>query len=370
MKTIFTLMLMFVFMTGIAQDKIYVHTATAANSSGNVTYLDHPDLNGQPNAGIVFVHAWNPNSLPAVYNNNVTGLWYDGARWAIYNEDSSQSIVDGSHYMVYIANNPSSVITHISDAGNQGTFGAYTTVIDNPLMNGLNPGPYAVMSHYYNPNSVYNAQVFGFYYDNAKSKRGIYDENATPSIPTGAAFKILINGEGGTRFTHTSTLANTSGYITTIDNPALNGNPNATFVYSHYYGVDGAPTQVDLDAVTSAYYDGSFWTIYCEDTTTPIQQNTAFDIIVVPQDTTVGITDNQLATEISMYPNPANTYVKFSTSKVIENITVFNMLGQEVLSVDGNDNLLEMDVKSLATGSYIAKVKAGNEIQALQFIKE
>ena len=132
MKTIATLMLLLFFMTGKAQDKIYVHTATVDNINSNWTVMDIPAINGNPNAGVVYVHTWNPNGLPSVYNNNVTGLWYDGAHWTIYNEDLSPMTL-GSHYMVYVADDPNSVITHISNAGNQGSFGSFTTVIDNPL---------------------------------------------------------------------------------------------------------------------------------------------------------------------------------------------------------------------------------------------
>lgn len=368
MKIIITLMLIFVFTAAIAQDKIYVHTATADNSAGHITYIDHPDLNGNPNAGIVYVNAWNPNGLPPTYNDNVSGLWYDGSKWAIYNEDLTPMVI-GAHFMVYIAEDPNSVITHVSNAGNQGSFGGYTTVIDNVDLNASNPGPYAIMSHYYNPNAVYNTQNFGFYYDTDLSKRGIYDENASPSIPDGAAFKVLINGVGVTRFSHMATAANISGHITTIDNAALNGNPDATFVFTHYWGVNGPTSQVSLDAVTSIYYDGSFWNIYCEDFTTSMPENIAFDIIVASQDI-LAIEDNQVAVNITMYPNPAKSFVRFNTSEIIDNITIFNMLGQKVLSLDGNSNQLELDVNSLSTGTYIAKVQAGNEAQALQFIKE
>ncbi len=369
MKTIATLTLLLFFMTSVAQDKIYVHTATAANITSNWTVIDIPAINGNPNAGVVYVHTWNPNGLPSVYNNNVTGLWYDGAHWTIYNEDSS-AMTEGSHYMVYVADDPNSVITHVSNAGNQGSFGAFTTVIDNPLMNGLNPGPYAVMSHYFNPNGVYNPQNFGFYYDTDLDKRGIYDENATPSIPDGAAFKILINGQGSTRFTHIATAGNISGHTTTIDNAALNGNPNATFVFNHYWGVNGATSQVDLDAVTSVYYSSGFWRIYCEDQSTPILENTTFDIIVAPQEI-LGVEDNQInTTNISMYPNPAKGNVNFSSSEIIENITIYNILGQKIMNIDNNMNNANVDISALATGAYLAKVISGEGSQTLQFIKE
>ncbi len=363
-------MLFLTCLVGLAQDKIYVHTATAANSSGNVTYIDHPDLNGNPSAGVVYTHSWNPSGLPSVYNNNVTGLWYSSGegKWAIYNEDVS-AIVAGSHYMIYVASNPASVITHISNAGNAGSFGAYTTVIDGGSLNNSNPGPYAVMCHYYNPNSVYNTQNFGFYYDTALNKRGIFDENGTPAIPNGAAFRILVNGEASARFTHQTSASNISGNVTTIDNAALNNNPNATFVFSHYWGVNGATSEVNIDAVTSSYYDGSRWNIYIEDTSFSMPENLAFDIIVAPVEV-LNVQDNLNTANIKMYPNPAKHNVTFSSTENIDEISIYNILGQEVLTDLVGNTLKDLDISQLTTGTYLAKIATANGIQTIKLLKQ
>lgn len=369
MKTIFTLLLLLFFLTGIAQDKIYVHTATSENTIGNITYMDITSINGNPNKGIVFVHAWNPNGLPAVYNNKVSGLWYDSIEglWAIYNEDESPMII-GSHYMVYIANDPDTVITHVANSGNMGSFGNITTVIDHPLMNNMNSGPWAVMCHYFNPNGVYNNQNFGFYYDVAKDKRGMYDENGNPAIEEGTAFKVLISGEGVNSFSHRSTAENSSSNWTRIDDPLLNGNPNATFVFAHYWGAQGASTEVDIDAVTSAYYDGSHWAIYNEDTSIPMPENVFFDIIVAPE--ILGMAENELQPSISMFPNPATNGVNFTALDNIQNIGILNLVGQEILSVEFNKSEVEIDISSLSVGTYFARVKTANGSQTLKLIKE
>lgn len=369
MKTIFTLLLLLFSLISLAQDKIYVHTATAANTFNNATFIDHPDLNDNPNAGIVFVHTTNPNGLPVVPNNNVTGLWYSTAmnQWAIFNEDNSQPMVEGSHYMVYIADDPNTVITHVATAANQGSGGNYTTVIDDPRLNGTKPGPFAVMAHYFNPNNVYITKNYGFYYDDILDKRGLYAE--VGAIPEGAGFKVLIGGEGVTQFLHTATSANTDGHITTIDHPELNGNPDATFVFSHYFGVAGSSSEKNLNALTSVLYFNGFWRIYCEDLTTTIQEGTAFDVIVAPQDV-LGVIDNQLATTVTMYPNPAKTTVNFTATENIETITIFNMLGQEVLRSKENANNVQGDVSALSNGNYLAKVQTNSGVQTLQLVKE
>ena len=73
MRTIFTIMLSLFLTICIAQDKTFVHEATAANISSNGTVIYHPDLNNNPNAKIVFSHRYDPAG--GVLNPNVTGLW-------------------------------------------------------------------------------------------------------------------------------------------------------------------------------------------------------------------------------------------------------------------------------------------------------
>ena len=63
---------------------IIQHTALAANTDAHITRLDHPQLNGNPNALIQLTQHWT-----AVYNDKEIGVYYDGTRWAIFNQDLS-----------------------------------------------------------------------------------------------------------------------------------------------------------------------------------------------------------------------------------------------------------------------------------------
>lgn len=368
MKTIFTFILMAIFsLTTFAQDKIYVHTATAGNSSGHITYIDHPDLNGDPNANIVYKHVWNPNGESGVSNDNIDGLWYNGSQWAIYNEDHSTPMIEGAQFFVYIGSDASDFLVHVSDASNEGTFGSYTTVIDDTELDG-NPGPYAIMSHYWNPNQEYNNQNYAFYYDTALGKRGIFHETNTAPIPDGAAFKILKNGNGTiTRLTHQA--STTSGY-SYIDNANLNGNPNATFVYEHYWGVNGAESNINNDNLMSVWYDDALgqWAFYNENNS-DITEGLAIDIIVVEQEI-LGVNDNEVAENaITMFPNPAIDFVTIATQEEITNISIFNILGQEVLNIEGNSNSMQIDISNLTAGNYLAKIQVGNAVKTLKLIK-
>jgi len=371
MKTTITFLMVLLFsITITAQDKIYVHTATVDNIVLHITYIDHPDLNGNPNAGLVFKHVWNQNGNGGVFNDNIDGLWYNSteAKWAIFNEDNSIDMIVGAQFFIYIAEDETDVITHIADAAHQGTSSAYTE-IDNAEFNGNDPGPYAVMSNYWNPNGVFNSFNYGFFYNDSTNKRNIYTESDA-TIPENAAFKVLIEGNGNVLTFHIATAANIVANRTVIDNTALNGNPDAAFVFSHYWGVDGAGTQVVLDAKLGAWYNGSNWTIFCEDTSKTIPEGMAFDIIIAPIEI-LGNDDFALETNFSMFPNPANKSTTITSNQEISTITIYNILGQEISTFKGEENNTQIDVSNLTTGNYLVKVLAENgNTDTLKLIKQ
>ncbi len=368
MKKIIILLTALISFTLSAQDKIYVHTTTATNTTGHITYLDHPDLNGNPNANIVYKHVWNPNGQSGVFNNNIDGLWYTGSQWTIYNETTTTGpdMVLGAQFFIYIASSPSNVITHIASIANQYPGEPSATIIDDPNFNGNNPGPYAIMSHYWNPNSTYNNQNYGFFYDPLLEKRCIFSENGA-DIPTDAAFKILINGTGTiSRFTHQATATNIIDNYTIIDHASLNNNPNATFVYEHYWGVNGS-SNVILDKKLSAWYNGANWSIYTEDQS-PMPEGIAFDIIVAEQEV-LGAEDNEIVDNLVMYPNPASTSVTIKANSKINLIEVYSLLGQKVFSVPAESFTKQVDISNLTAGLYVVKVTTKNSQQSINLIK-
>src|SRR5690606_12422869 len=228
MKNFITLLMTVIFSLSLyAQDKGYVHTSTAENTVGDFnhrTLLDHPDLNGNPDAKILFSQRY--LTVTGVDNPHPTGLYYSAAssRWGIFNEDQIEMPV-GTQFNVYIADD-SDVITHVADASNSGanwtTLGAFA------------PSDYLFQNTYFNPNSVYNSHVYGNYYNS--SQRLLYAEDLN-AIPIGAGFRVMKgSNESATRVGILSSAANISGYGLELDIPQLNDNPDAVFLYSHYWG--------------------------------------------------------------------------------------------------------------------------------------
>ncbi len=68
----------------------------------------------------------------------------------------------------------------------------------------------------------------------------------------------------------------------------------------------------------------------------------------------------------SMYPNPVVSTLNLTASNKIDAVSVYNMLGQEVV----NTTESQINVSNFPAGSYIVKVQAGSQIGSYNFIKE
>lgn len=73
--------------------------------------------------------------------------------------------------------------------------------------------------------------------------------------------------------------------------------------------------------------------------------------------------------EVSFFPNPATDFVNFNTGNSIEKITVFNVLGEVVLSRIVNVQKYQMDVSMLSPGSYFAKLEHNRQSKTIKFLK-
>lgn len=134
------------------------------------------------------------------------------------------------------------------------------------------------------------------------------------------------------------------------------------------------------DSTTGAYlgsgdsiviYDTSHITftavaVSCNDTATG-----GFDTVQTghfsyrPGTLTVNQLDNN--TEVTLYPNPANTQLNLVSDKVIEDLTVISPVGNVVYSGNYNSRQVQVNVASLPPGVYLIRV---NGTMMKKFLKE
>ncbi|MEL6810870.1 MAG: T9SS type A sorting domain-containing protein [Bacteroidota bacterium] len=363
MRTLFTLFLSLFVTVAIAQNQMFVHTATAGNIASDASFIDHPDLNNNPDAELIVVHNWNPPGTGGVYNTNETGLFYNepAQSWMVYNENGSNMIV-GSSYNIYIGE-PGDITLHIADLANQGSVDSYS-VINHPDLNG-NPNAHIALSTYYNPNGLRNDHPYGVWYDVNIDRWIIYSEDFA-AIPLDTAFFVLIDGSALVKSVHRADAGNITGNYTTIDHPLLNNNPNAVFVYGHNWGVSGGSGNVIVGSATGAWYTGSNWSIFMEDLSA-MPENAEFDLFIF--DPTLSVEDNTIE-GLTYYPNPVRDYMDISANSSIDNVIVFDVLGRQVLQQDGDQNTMKLNLASLTSGNYLAQITSENTVQVIKLIKE
>ncbi len=180
-----------------------VHTNSAANTSFNVTTLDHPALNGQSSAIPIVTQRWDPEGDGSgIYNNGAIGVWYDTtvspARWKVFNQTPTQNLPLGAAFDVMIP----SFFALGAHAFRTDPLSVPVTVLnlDNPLLNNIACAhPYVTAS--YNPNSIYVPANLVLSYNPTLDGRGNWaiERGDGLPIPSGATFHVYVDPQQSRR---------------------------------------------------------------------------------------------------------------------------------------------------------------------------
>ncbi|WP_339624929.1 T9SS type A sorting domain-containing protein [uncultured Winogradskyella sp.] len=84
----------------------------------------------------------------------------------------------------------------------------------------------------------------------------------------------------------------------------------------------------------------------------------------------LSVEENELET-FSVYPNPTSDVLNIKTTKTIDNVTVFNLLGQSVANFNGNQIVDDsINLSELSKGLYLVKITAEGTTQTIRVTKE
>ena len=72
----------------------------------------------------------------------------------------------------------------------------------------------------------------------------------------------------------------------------------------------------------------------------------------------------------SIYPNPVKDVLNVNTTQNISDVTVYNLLGQQVLFMNMNTNQGKIDMSNLASGTYLVKVNTETAVKTIKVIKQ
>jgi len=90
----------------------------------------------------------------------------------------------------------------------------------------------------------------------------------------------------------------------------------------------------------------------------------------------IGAYDASLATpsfdsnSFKAYPNPVKDVLNLSYSQEMTNVSIFNLLGQQVIDKTLNDSKAQVDMSGLLQGVYLVKVTVDNQVKTIKVIKE
>jgi alpha-tubulin suppressor-like RCC1 family protein len=84
----------------------------------------------------------------------------------------------------------------------------------------------------------------------------------------------------------------------------------------------------------------------------------------------LSIDDFAVYSNLNAYPNPVKDMLNLSFEKEISTVSIFNLIGQEVVSKSINAKEDTIDTSMLPAGSYFAKILIDDKIKTLKFIKK
>lgn len=74
--------------------------------------------------------------------------------------------------------------------------------------------------------------------------------------------------------------------------------------------------------------------------------------------------------DFSYYPNPVVDQLNFNSKSSIDNIKIYNLMGQQVLDQNVNSNSGYLDMRHLSKGMYLAEITSGGAKTTAKIIKK
>jgi hypothetical protein len=251
-------------------DVTFGHTASAADTSGNVTMIDDPATNGNTGA-LVFPTRTAIYGMGAADHN--FGIWYSASvpMWTIYYEDFGLGVDPGTAWNVFVPAAGDGAFVQTATAAN--TSGSATT-IDNPMTNG-SADRIVLVRHDWTRDATYLDHPVGVFYSGSGSsgRWNIGTVDQTP-MPVGMGFDVYAQPASPNAFRIN---APTGSNGVQIDHPLINGVACAQVHVTRVYDPTLPPQAVDFDV---EYFSSSgMWNVMSSE---GFVGGTAFNVVINP----------------------------------------------------------------------------------------
>lgn len=254
----------------------FVHTATVDNISSDITYIDHPGLNNNPDAMPLVTQNFNPSGSEGVNNNYNYGVYYSvpQGKWGIYNE-SWENMPVGASFNVLLPGDDVEAFEHNADSSN---ISGHMTKLDHPLLND-HPDALFQITQYWK--TVYNDHPIGIWYNDIDNRWYVFNQDFATMPENTSYFIMIITRKTDTaKFIFEANTTNITENFALVDNPLTNGNHDAIVLYTQNLN-PGETDAVYNDHNTGAWYNTIQWGVFNQDYVS-MTENATFNMYVPP----------------------------------------------------------------------------------------
>jgi len=175
-----------------------------------------------------------------------------------------------------------------------------------------------------------------------------FDYWAQPGLPNGFRFVMISNN--GTVTEHVYEIGTNEPLVTgewrKVEIP-MSHFTGIGFAATNFFQWKVSPFMNSVDNAGIVYVDNILLTV------NSILSNNSFNI-----------------SKFKLYPNPTSNILNIEAAGNVQNIAVYNVLGQEVINRQTNGTSITLDVSSLNSGIYVIKTMIDGNLSSTKFIKE
>ena len=104
-------------------------------------------------------------------------------------------------------------------------------------------------------------------------------------------------------------------------------------------------------------------------TTAGAPNNFEVDNIYASVEQVLGL-ENKKLENFKMYPNPASNSLTFSATENIEQILIYNLVGQKIMQLEPKSDFATTDISRLQSGTYLVSIQSVGKTSTMKLIKK
>ncbi len=238
-------------------------------SGTHLSTIDNINTNFQVNLDNLFVTSvFNPEQTGGVINNANEGIFYDAIqnKWVLFNQEVETDINFSAAFNVMKLGAVLNTFEHTNTSG-----GINSTELDEVSLNGNADRILQVTQHW---TGVHNPHPIGVIYF-AGHWRIVNTDLA--EMPVGANFNVYFQPRSKSAWEHIAVESNSSGGVTELDHPLLNGVPCAQVQVTQ-----SASQGIFNDSPIGVSFFGNRWRVFNQNGN-PMPVNAAFHVVINPE---------------------------------------------------------------------------------------